>query len=265
MEIHGHRGSRGTHPENTLPAFQEAVDCGAAFLELDLQMTADDIPMVFHDPEVSARLCARRDGRPLAVPVPVRALKAAELADFECGSVRQSRFPDQRLSPGAAIPRFDEVLAWARTNRIGLNVELKSEISGTLPPPDPDRYADIVLGAIRRHGLLDRVRLQSFDFEPLRRIRSREKGAILACLFEERRDFIAETIAIGAQIVAPFFEFVTREFIAECHRHALRVVPWTVNESRQWQELVSWGIDGIITDYPRRLQETLPALTRAGK
>jgi glycerophosphoryl diester phosphodiesterase len=80
----------------------------------------------------------------------------------------------------------------------------------------------------------------------------------LACLFEDpKRDFIGETLAVGAQIVAPFYEWVTPDFIEQVHRRGLRLIPWTVNDSSWWQKLTSWGIDGIITDYPRKLLEQL--------
>lgn len=251
-EVHGHRGSRGTLPENTLPAFQEAVDCGAEFLELDLQLSRDGVPMVFHDPQISPRLCSR-NGQPVMELLTVRELDAAKIASYDVGSLPQAQFPEQQQRPGTRIPSFDDVLAWAKGNSIQLNVEIKQETIAPAPLPDPAKYAAVVIESLRKHGMLKRARVQSFDFAPLREARKLEPGLVMACLFEEKRDFLAETLATGAQIVAPHYEMVTPELIAGAHAKGLRVIPWTVNDATAWRRLTDWGIDGLITDYPRKL------------
>jgi len=253
-EVHGHRGSRGTHPENTMPAFQEAADCGAEFLELDLQLSADNVPMVYHDPEISPRLC-QRNGRMVDELIPVRTLTATQITSYEVGATRQVKFPEQKTIPGCFIPSFDTVLQWAQktATKIQLNVELKQETIPPAPLPDPLVYAERVVDALRRHGMLDRARIQSFDFAPLKAARRIEPGLVMACLFEEERDFIGETLATGATIIAPDFKMVTPELIREAHQRSLRVIPWTVNDPAWWTRLTEWGIDGIITDYPRKL------------
>src|SRR5687768_6511398 len=91
--VHGHRGSRGTHPENTFAGFREALAAGADFFELDLHLSADDVPIVFHDPVVTERVCK------IETPTPVRLLKAKDLREIECGS-------------GEKIPTFEAVLKW---------------------------------------------------------------------------------------------------------------------------------------------------------
>jgi glycerophosphoryl diester phosphodiesterase len=127
LSIHGHRGSRGTHPENTLPSFQEAVAAGVQVLEMDLQLTADDVPVVAHDPDLTPELCRFRNGEPIIKPIPIRSLKAKELEAFECGSIPQVRFPEQRTIPGVAIPRFEEILKWwsEAAPQLEMNVETK--------------------------------------------------------------------------------------------------------------------------------------------
>ena len=72
--VHGHRGSRGTRPENTLPAFEEGARVGADFLELDVHLSKDDVPIVSHDPVISGKLCRDEHGNIVKTPTRIRDL-----------------------------------------------------------------------------------------------------------------------------------------------------------------------------------------------
>lgn len=255
VSVHGHRGSRGTHPENTFPAFEEAVSAGVQVLELDLQLTADDVPVVTHDPDISERLCRYTSGKPLSAPIPIRSLQAADLAQFECGNVAQSRFPDQKLIAGLKIPTFDAFLQWWKTKapRLELNVETKMSAEDAKWIPDPDIFAHKVVGLLRQYGAVEKTILQSFDFRTLQSAKKLEYGLRLSCLFDDERGFCEPTAAIGAHIASPKLTLVTASEVEQCHLKKIQVVPWTANEPGEWQELLSKGVDGIITDYPRKL------------
>ncbi|MFM8269972.1 MAG: glycerophosphodiester phosphodiesterase family protein, partial [Pseudomonadota bacterium] len=72
IQVQGHRGSRGTHPENSLPAFEEAFLAGADWIELDLVLSKEDIPLVSHDPVVSVDLCVDAQKKPLSRVIPIK-------------------------------------------------------------------------------------------------------------------------------------------------------------------------------------------------
>ena len=133
--VHGHRGSASTHPENTIPSFREAFEAGADFFELDTQLTEDDIPVVFHDSDLSARVCTDKQGNPVEETIPIRLMKFKDLSKYECGRVASPQFPRRKCLPGTPIPSLEQVLAWMRdrTFYFGINIEIKmpAEKGGT--------------------------------------------------------------------------------------------------------------------------------------
>ena len=110
--VHGHRGARAVLPENTIPAFEHAIEAGADVIELDLAVTRDNVPVVSHDPVLKETLC-QGDG-PTRV---IREMTLAELKRWDCGSLRAPGFPRQQPVHGARIPTLDEVLSFLADNR----------------------------------------------------------------------------------------------------------------------------------------------------
>lgn len=241
IEVHGHRGSRGTLPENTIPAFQEALAAGADYFELDIHLSSDAIPVVFHDPSL--------DGKP------VQRMTAAELQARDVGAVANPKFPRQKAVPGTHPPTLDETLAWlaGASSSLGVNIEMKIESVAPDPLPDPVKFTRLTLELVKKHGLVRRTLFQSFDFRPLREAKRLIPELRLSCLFEKSADFASEAVAVGAQAVGPFFRLLDERIIADCHARGLKVIPWTVNEPADWEWLLKIGVDGIITDYPRDL------------
>ena len=254
IEIHGHRGSRGTHPENTLKGFEEALASGADYFELDTQFSADGEPVVFHDPVISSRVCFG-----VFDEIPVRTLTARELAAYDVGCVAQRNFPEQQLAPGAHIATLDEVLAWLvkASPEFRVNIEMKVEATSPDLMPDVPKYTHRVLELVKKHGLGDRTLLQSFDFEPLKIAREAEPSLRLSCLFDVRTDYVKEALEVGANVIGPHFSFVTPKVVRSARDAGLQVIPWTVNEPKDWITLLAMGVDGLITDYPRELAHFL--------
>jgi len=254
ISIHGHRGSRGTHPENTLPSFEEAVQSGCDYFEFDVHLTKDNVVVVHHDFSVSGRLCLGDDRQPLAQPIPVRQLTMEEIGQFDCGSVPQSAFPKQTQVPGTRIPSLEALLLWAQRSapQIGFNVEMK--LSKDDPDaPDPEDFAKRVLSLLDRFGVLSRCIVQSFDFRPLAVVRKLRPELLVSYLFENEMDFAEIGSDRGAAVVAPFFGLVSSESVRFCHSRGIQVLVWTANEKADWEKLIGMGVDGIITDYPREL------------
>src|SRR3989442_6438062 len=106
--VHGHRGARAMRPENTIPAFEYAIQAGVDVLELDMAVTKDDVLVVSHDPLLNPEIC-KGPGTPRAI----RTLTLAELRQWDCGALRNLKFPKQTPVPGARIPTLDEVFALA--------------------------------------------------------------------------------------------------------------------------------------------------------
>lgn len=260
IEVQGHRGARALRPENTLPAFEYALAQGVDVLELDLQVTGDDVLVVMHDAHVNLEIC----DRPLKKAAPgafvVRAHTYRELQVFDCGVKRNPRFARQELVPETRVPRLSEVFDLVKrtdtevARRVRFNIETKRVPGKPEESVSASRFAELVVEAVRAAGMTERVVIQSFDHLVLREVKAREPKLKLAALVAESRpDFVAVARAAGADIISPNQDWITKPDVDACHRAGISVIPWTANTEAEWKRLVAMGVDGIITDDPAGL------------
>ncbi|RKG94355.1 hypothetical protein D7V97_39040 [Corallococcus sp. CA053C] len=199
FDAQGHRGARALRPENTLPAFEAALDHRMTTLELDTVLTTDGVPVLSHDPDLSPSKCRHADGSPLPAPVPIASLTVARLqATYVCDRLLEDRpeqTNDRARSPEAVafaartglpdpytVPTLSQVFAFAQSQsdtehaasdplrarnagRVRFNVELKRTHGNT---PVAPAHGEAVAQAILSRGLADRADVQSFDPSALR-------------------------------------------------------------------------------------------------
>jgi glycerophosphoryl diester phosphodiesterase len=255
LEVQGHRGARGLRPENTIPAFDYALKLGVDVLELDLGVSKDEKLVIYHDQRINPVICS---GSPA---VPVYSLTSKKLSQIDCGSRRNPRFPEQVLTPGATIPTLDDFFEWMKhhpdraARKVRFNIETKIEEAHPELAPPPDRFARLVVETLRRHEMVARTVLQSFDFRTLVEARKLEPRLETAILLEDRpsEDMVLIAQRIGAQMISPQHEWLTEKDVRQIHAARLKVIPWTVNAMADFERLKAIGVDGIITDYPDRL------------
>lgn len=219
-----------------MASFELAVQQKADLIELDVQLTRDEVLVVMHDPAVDRTT----DGHGL--------VKDMTLAD-----VRQinaaARFPT--ATGRAEVPTLDEVLEWA-TGRVPVAIEIKG---------GPIHYPDIegrVVGAIRKHGLPDSTVVISFDHVTLLRMKRLAPeiatGVLYACAPVQ-----PSSLALAAQSDAllPHWADLSREMIADAHEHGLAISTWAVDGEQELRWVLSMGVDAIATNYPSRLVRLL--------
>jgi glycerophosphoryl diester phosphodiesterase len=243
-------------PENTLPSFEHALLLGVDAIELDVLVSADDRVVVGHDPVLDPRICLGARGERIPPDsLIVRALSFDELRRFDVGAQVHPRFVAQRPAPQARMPSLDEVLERVRPHReTRLLIELKSVPGRPELQPPPLAFADRVLEAVARAGMFERCVLMSFDHRTLVAAKILAPAVTTAALTSDNRiDFVAVALSVGAEIVAPHKDWVTEPDVAHLHDAGRRVIVWTANEPAEWQRLVEMGVDGIITDDPGRL------------
>jgi glycerophosphoryl diester phosphodiesterase len=250
--VHGHRGSRGTNPENTLPSFIDAKNAGAEFVELDVHLSKDKQLIVFHDTMISERLCRDQHGQKVQTPVPVNSLTVAQLKTYDCGRA------------DAKILTLEELIQWKLNDapKMRLNVEIKHEVSAdareasaVAREASAAELANAVLKMLGQYDLTAGSLVQSFDFTVVRALRALDQKIRLSCLFEHAADFAKETLANQAQVAAIHYKLLNGENVRQCQEAGLEVLPWTVNEESEWQRMVDIGVRAIITDFPKRLKE----------
>jgi len=247
--VHGHRGARAMRPENTLPGFEYAISVGTDALEMDVAVTRDDVVVVSHDPKLNRSICRSPDP-----PCVIRDLTLAELARWDCGAVRNPRFPKQTPIPGARVPTLDQVLDLADRGDFLFNIEIKSFPERPRLAPPPERFSELVSQAIRRHKLEKRVIVQSFDIRILHAMRRLAPEIRLGALYVgPPKSFVAIAHQAGAGIVAPYHALASARQVDAAHAAGLEVVAWTAYRPRDWRRLIAAQVDAIITDNPEAL------------
>jgi len=213
--IGAHRGASFYFPENTLNAFAGAIAAKADFIELDVQLSKDDIPIVLHDDTIDRTTA----GHGLS-----RNYTSNELAAFNIPSLRQVL----ELTAG----------------RIYLNIELKAI-------PQIGLLADKVLALVRQYELDFQVIISSFDHTVLPYIKSQEPKVATGLLYESPLpDPVAYAHALKADALHPHFTFVNRALVADAHKAQLSILTWTVDEPQLIRNFLLLPVDGIISNRP---------------
>lgn len=236
--LFGHRGAPTQAPENSLESFRLAVAGGADVLEIDVRVTRDGHPVVFHDAD-GAR-CARR-------PVVLRHCTLAEVQTWDI-STGQGQVSTR---PPVPVPTLSQALeAFPNTP---FNVDIKDS--------DP-AAADAVVRVVASHGAAQRVLLTSFALRPLRRARRDHRGPTGLSQVEAMRALLWPMEAghgalAGQRLQIPLayagLSLGRRDRIERAHRQGLWVDYWVINDPQTARVLLDRGADGIVTDEPARL------------
>jgi glycerophosphoryl diester phosphodiesterase len=250
IQVHGHRGARAVRPENTMPAFEYAIDEGVDAIEMDVAVTKDDVLVISHDPVLNREICRSLSGSDV-----IRELTFEELKQWDCGALVNPHFPKQTPFPGTRIPALEEVLSLSTRGNFLFNIETKIYKDHPEYTPTPERFADMLLRVIDRHNLRSRVIVQSFDFRTLVAMKKLAPDIRLAALDEDPKlgDFVSVARSAGAQIISPDQTLVTPSQVLAAHHAGLQVIPWTADTPAQWDALIAAGVDAIITDDPAAL------------
>jgi len=230
----GHRGARHAAPENTLRAFELALEEGADGVELDVRLDGDGRVIVLHD-RTLGRVSGGTELRD------AEALGAAELERVSVG--------------GERVPLLADVLAWARERHTRVNVELKAD--GSRPLALARSVAKVVCGS----GVgAECVLFSSFDSllvaalgvlsAALPRAQLVDTGGRLDRRGERGFRFLADG-------VNPHRELVTGEAMASWKRAGALVATWTVNDESEARRLAALGVDSIISDEPGKILAAL--------
>src|SRR5580700_1200664 len=189
--VHGHRGARAMRPENTLPAFEYAIDAGVDVLELDMAVTKDNVIVVSHDPYLEPPVCTGPTDHPRGAKATIHELTPV---------------------PGTRMPTLEEVFALAPRGEFQFNIETKSFPDHPELTPPPEEFARMVLALVRKHKLERRVLLQSFDFRTLQAMKKLAPEIKLVALWEGAdRDFVSIAREAGADVISPEYTLVTPE------------------------------------------------------
>ena len=241
----GHRGSAGTHPENTLESFRAAAATGAPYIEFDIHMTRDGEIVVAHDDHL-ARMCALERVIPEMTHAEVAKADAARMFTIDGTS-----FPFR--DKGIRIPRLADVMA--ELPKLRMIIEIK-QITPSLVAP--------MLQLIDRAKMRRNVLVASEHQEPLDEIRKLapeiptnfsylESGLFFQAMAARDANYHPPGAALQIPPNYESWQLVTPESVKFAHSIGIEVHVWTVNEESEMMQLLDMGVDGIITDHPARL------------
>jgi glycerophosphoryl diester phosphodiesterase len=289
FDLQGHRGARGLAPENTLPAFERALDIGVTTLELDIGVTADGVVVIHHDPYLNPAIARDAGGQWLVGskgPL-IKTLTLAQLQAYDVGRINPETpyartFDAQQPRDGTRVPTlaslFDRVKALG-ADEVRFNIETKinpNEPDGTV---NAEAMTRALLKVIGDADMTKRVAVQSFDWRTLQLVQRIAPAIPTVCLTVQTANNdnvqsgawtaglkIADhgsvpklAKAAGGAVWSPNGAALTEALLKEAQTLGLKVIPWTINNPADMDRLIAWGVDGIITDYPDRLRGVMQA------
>jgi glycerophosphoryl diester phosphodiesterase len=237
--IAGHRGDRSVAPENTLPALQAALDSTMAFVETDIQLTSDGVPVLIHDDTVDRTT----DGTG-----PVADLTFAQLRALDAGSWFSRDFA------GVTVPSLDEFIVLLAAS--GSTKQALLELKGFWPADD----VRTVVSMLASGGVQNRVTFASFDFTTIMNLHA-VAPAIPRVIIQ--RELSADPVALAehfhaiAVLTSPASLERNPGAVEAMHEAGLGLLLYTLNSTQRWEEALALGVDGIVTDKPSGLDEWL--------
>ena len=261
IDVQGHRGCRGLFPENSLPAFEKALDLGVHTLEIDIVISKDLKVVVSHEPYMNHIICKQPNGENISdsilKPFNLFDLNYEDIKAFDCGSKFHPSYPNQKKIK-TYKPLLAEVfeLAKAKNPKVRFNIEIKSkpQYYGVYTPK-PETYVKLVLNEIKSSGFSSQVNLQSFDLTILEEINNQMEPMQVALLVDED-EIIAKKLkqlSFKPEIISPYYKLLTEENVMNYKSKGFQIIPWTVNEISDLESMIGLKVDGLITDYPDRL------------
>lgn len=239
-KIWAHRGASGYVPENTLEAFQKAVEMKADGVELDVQMTKDGELVVIHD-ETTDRVSDR----------------AGYVKDFTYKELRALDVSRPMPDYGTVhIPTLAQVLEELRPTGLTINIECKTGIF--FYPGLEEKMVRLA----EDMGMVERIWCSSFNHESVLRVQKlcpgMKTGFLIGDIIVDVADYAKKH---KVQALHPALYHMQDEGLTErCRKNGLALHVWTVNEKEQIRKLGMAGIDAVITNYPDTAAEVLSCL-----
>ena len=221
----GHRGS-SYGVENTISAVEGAIDAGAQYVEIDVQLSSDGVPMVYHDTNLKRLTGQNR---------PLYTMTAEELSSLTLSQNGQT----------GQISTLEEIIRFCQ-GKIGLLLDLK------LNGHETKSLAAQVLTVVEENDALDFCLFQSLNLELIQEIKSLSPDSRAGyCIFANTGSLTVSSLRnLNVDFLSVEESFLSRNFILKCQKAWLPVYVWTVNQPSDMEKYLDMGVCGFITDYP---------------
>lgn len=224
-----HRGGASDAPENTMPAFEYAIDLGYRYIETDVQVSSDGVLVAFHDFNLK-RTCG---------------------IDQRISEMTWNQVSAARVDGVAPIPLLEDLLGTWPDVRV--NIDCKA-----------DAAVDALVATLRRTESLDRVCVGAFSDLRIRKLRAILGGDLCSALGPAGVTSLLtgrmrKTQAMTAQVPVRHgpLPIINERFVARANRLGLKVHAWTIDEPAEMNRLLDLGVHGIMTDRPKVLRDVM--------
>ena len=232
IEVIAHRGGADESYENTLESFEYSQSLGCKFIETDVQVSSDGIPYIFHDDDLK-RICE--------IPKKFDSLKSDEIDSLT-------------IFNNHKIPKLEDALN--KFPDLSFQIDFKT-----------DEVVEPALNVIQKNNSSDRVCIASFSSKRLERVRSVSPNLCISMGPNEvfktllSRYKLTNSPLKGDCLQVPMkyygVKIVTKKFVEYLKSKNIKIMVWTINDVETFKYLIQLEVDGIITDRPKLLFETL--------
>jgi len=232
VSISAHRGGSEEAPENTLESFGYAIGLGSSYIETDVQLSADGIPYIFHDDDLSRLLNM----------------------EVKFNSLHSDQIEKLKLFESYQIPKLETALT--QFPNALFQIDLKT-----------DEVALPAMKVIENLNAFERICIASFSSNRLQKVRKKFPDTCLSMGPKEILKLLLASFGLynktiyGDCLQVPIYHYgiklVTRRFVKYVQSIGLKIHVWTINDENTMRKLIDLGVDGIITDRPKLLKEVL--------
>lgn len=240
-----HRGANKVAPQNTLPAFEKALEFKADGLETDVHLSKDGHIVICHNYTIDET----SNGKGLVSEMTLSQLKA-----FDFGSYFGNEFK------GVTLPTLPELLDLTKEMSL-INIEIK-------PPKTDCDLVKKVVEEIHNYGIVENTIVSCFDPECIRLVKEIDSNVKTGLLYEDDQlgnEIMTFGVAkycsqLKADAAHPHRKLITHKEVLELHNLGIAVNPWTVNLEEEIIRLTQWGCDALISDVPDYCKKVLEGL-----
>ncbi|MCK5818038.1 MAG: glycerophosphodiester phosphodiesterase [Psychromonas sp.] len=302
IDIYAHRGFRAIAPENTLPAYSDALKIGVDVVDMDVNMTKDGVLVVTHNLGLDPDLTKDKNGAWIKKRVAIKDLTLKQVKSYTVGYIKPGsglakRYPHHIGIPDVTIPTLLEVIKYIHAvvgDRVRFQIEMKTNPNKPKFSVTPIKMAKALNHIIKETGIVDQAEVQAFQWQALidlKRLNPKIKTAFLTDhtttpnspadekiigdgyawtsplkASDYNYDYPEMVQKLGGTFWEPYEPDLTKERFDEAHKLGLKVVTWGWSEQEGTdfnyevvEKLISWGVDGIITDRPDILRGVFAA------
>ena len=275
--------------ENSISGLKYAFDLGIRAVEFDVVISKDNIPVLFHDYRLNPDLVKDSSGNWITDKnMKLKDLTYEEISKYTIESVKPDtkyakRFKNQQSAKGEKIPKLTDFFKLVTEDKYKdafLNLEIKSTLTQENVTPNPEKMVSLILKDIKEFNLEDRTLITSYDWRILYELKKQNSNVLRGFItlqqdlsttkknVDEGSPWMAKTFPLEDLFLLPnliksleghvwsvFYRDLTKQNVELAHKHGLAVNVWTVNREKDIIKMIDYGVDGIITDYPKKVQD----------